>query len=826
MPKRELPQVPSPAVHEMPRVNHGAPGRRFGPLAAVVLILAAVSLAAMGPALVAGRIPAETGLIDFYWPWMRHQSGPPPRLIGGDSFLQFLPDRLQAARAWLSGELPLWDPWTSCGMPLLGGQSAQPLDPFIALYLFLPVGLAQGLELAALLFLAGLGLVLFLRQQGVTAAPALLVGAVAFALNPYFAAWLELRVFLAGLALAPLALWALEALVRGPSPKRHGGVLALAVGFSAVAGTLFTLALLLGPLALRLVWLTIAPWRTSTIVSSPSSIGRGGLAVAWIGTGLALGALPLLAAIELYGVSTRHGTGLAYYATSNFLHWRALGLWFDPTLLGWPPDSPFLGEALFHRTLRGSSGWGAAGVVPLGLALLGLASGATPRRERWFWGALAGTVLLGLIGGTRLFYSGLQRLWPGIDNVDLLRLLFLENLAMCVLAAWGVQALCAIWAEPSNRGRRWLLPLLGYAAAAGALVVAARAGLATGHGPWRGLLWPLGLISGVGLLGGVAQLHPRARAASAWGLGVLVAFELGTGHFRFNAFAPGDTLYPVHPAITWLQQKLGPPMYSRFLVPGSHRGFPPNLPALYGLSDVRGYANLPIARYRALLEAAEGKPSANHTILFGVDSPVYRLLGANHVFFLEIPGGENRFFVRDSIPGFSPKVFRRRDPLPRAFLVHEAETLPEAELRTRLADPAFDPSRRVYLESATGPPPALRPAVGPEWVQIMEYRPTRIKIRTLVSAPALLLLTDVYYPGWEVTVDGRSARILPADLALRGVPCPAGTHLVEFTYRPAWLVPGTILSGLALLGVVLALGTSTGWRSRGRTPREGTERQA
>jgi len=49
----------------------------------------------------------------------------------------------------------------------------------------------------------------------------------------------------------------------------------------------------------------------------------------------------------------------------------------------------------------------------------------------------------------------------------------------------------------------------------------------------------------------------------------------------------------------------------------------------------------------------------------------------------------------------------------------------------------------------------------------------------------LLVLSDNYYPGWSVAVDGAPAQIFRANHTMRGVRVPAGRHLVSFVFMPA-----------------------------------------
>ena len=69
----------------------------------------------------------------------------------------------------------------------------------------------------------------------------------------------------------------------------------------------------------------------------------------------------------------------------------------------------------------------------------------------------------------------------------------------------------------------------------------------------------------------------------------------------------------------------------------------------------------------------------------------------------------------------------------------------------------------------------------------------------------MVILADSYYPGWQATVDGRSAPIWEAYGAIRGVVVPAGDHQVEFRFRPGsvYLGAGLFLLGLLATGVLV-----------------------
>jgi uncharacterized membrane protein YfhO len=92
--------------------------------------------------------------------------------------------------------------------------------------------------------------------------------------------------------------------------------------------------------------------------------------------------------------------------------------------------------------------------------------------------------------------------------------------------------------------------------------------------------------------------------------------------------------------------------------------------------------------------------------------------------------------------------------------------------------------------------------------EIVRYEPARIDIQVRAAAPALLVLSDLFYPGWEATVDGRPAEILRANYAMRALAIPKGAHEVRFLYRPASFRAGVAASAAGCL----ALACLVSWR--------------
>jgi len=744
-----------------------------------ILAILAAALLALFPALIADRIPAQTDLMNDFGPWWTGGI-PRPSIPGGDSFFVYLPDRLAAVREWKAGHLPLWNAYLGGGMPMLGMQTTNPLDVLIVFHFIFSLGRALGIAYTILLFIAGFGMVLFLRGRGVQHPAALAAAGVAFALNPYFLSWLELRVFVAGLATLPLALWSLDELMLSSPKLKYAGILGLSLGYASLAGMLQTFAIVLIVIALRLLW--------NLITVSPSK-RRPGAAILGLTLGLAIGILPLIAGLELLDHSVRLQSGRGYYAGSNFLPWRSVGLWMNNGLFGKVDTNSPYWNAL-HRTSESSSGWGALGIVPLFLAVFAMVRRSGSRTERIFWGGLSGLTLLFLFAMQTGVAGIVQSLWSNVNDIDLVRGVFLVNLSGAVLAGWGMEELIRIWGA-GNDSRKWALLFCAY------MVMGVIAVFAALHGFQASLfraLLPLILVGATAVLIGVSQTI--SISAKGWLFVLLITLDLCRIHFMTNPFCDATTGYPDRKIVNAIQADMGPPDYPRFFVYSHMRVFPPNIGSVFGLPDLRSYSNVPIADFRHFLEWAEDTTMENHEPLSHVDSPIYRLLGARFLFAQ--PSTTGRTYVREPLPNLPVGFYRRPDALPRAFLVHNVTRFPDVSaMKSALTSPYFDAAASVYLIGDVGGSITVLPNQTPDRVRIRKHDATRVVIDATSDAPGILVLSDVFYPGWQATVNGKKAPILPAYSGLRGVVVPAGSNTITMIYRPVWLWPGIIATLLA-----------------------------
>ncbi|MEK7250679.1 MAG: YfhO family protein, partial [Bacteroidota bacterium] len=74
-----------------------------------------------------------------------------------------------------------------------------------------------------------------------------------------------------------------------------------------------------------------------------------------------------------------------------------------------------------------------------------------------------------------------------------------------------------------------------------------------------------------------------------------------------------------------------------------------------------------------------------------------------------------------------------------------------------------------------------------------------IILEAKTSQDGLLVLSEMYYPGWKASVDGVETEIYRTDYNLRSVFVGAGEHKVEVKFEPATFRNGMWISIATLL---------------------------
>jgi hypothetical protein len=165
----------------------------------------------------------------------------------------------------------------------------------------------------------------------------------------------------------------------------------------------------------------------------------------------------------------------------------------------------------------------------------------------------------------------------------------------------------------------------------------------------------------------------------------------------------------------------------------------------------------------------------------------------------------------------SVTIYQRLTALPR--IRWSSRAIVVTDLKQQISAIAAGVSSDTVVLGKPGP----TASGGSATVSVDSGNGDRISASVDAAASGYLTVADaMQQPGWVVTVDGKRARLVPADAALAAVAVPAGTHRVVFTYH----APGQRLGAVVTFGGLSIVVGLFIWDDRIRRRRPRRARQA
>ncbi|MBE7549483.1 MAG: YfhO family protein [Anaerolineales bacterium] len=807
----------------------------------------------------------------FFWQLLTPNPADRMAVATGDFTGQYFPLRAFAAQEWVRGQIPLWNPYLFGGQPALADiQSGALYPPHILESLLLgwsglgfPLWTLE-LQVIAHFSLAAVGTYLFARASFLhlfAASPlrfaaslrrarfGAVMASLAFTYGGYLTGFpVQQITILEASAWLPWVLWAVSAAARLPTTDRRLPIdnrqwvedrqpsnnytsrsLAPPAWRSALAvprspapywGALaFALAILAGhpQTVLYIFYLSLAYFLYLRFTTS-YPLGIYDLRIT---NHVSVRSLPLgrlLASLTPWLIIVLLGAAIAaaqLLPTREFIvHSLRADLSYQAVSAGLPLNEAI--AILYPGFFGGSPQYvGIVSLVLIALALSVQPPTPGPRPSVVFW---AGAGLVGLLlafGGHTFLYPLFYLFLPGFEVVRQQERAFLiYSFSAAVLTGCGALVLAGPLAKSARAAltlfERRLRRIAAVALALTAFFIYGSAA-STARGDevnlFYGVLWHH--LFGLLILGGMLVLlllRSRRWLRRPWGMALValwLIFNLFTVNWRFNLEKP-VTPPPFTPngVTQFLQTNLraeGPlwatlqpsnlptRIASGGLLPGGN-----SAASVYKLQDLTGNTPLQLASVESFMR----------------QMPAWRLwqlLSVRYVLDKRniADAGLRLVFEEDDL-----KVFELGDPFPRAWLVGNVEVVPDDhQAITRLGSDAFDLRRTAVVSTPLGLPPT-DPAAST--VTLLEADSTRLKAEINASARQLLVFSQIYYPGWQATIDGQPADLLRVNVVQQGVVIPAGQHTVELVFSPGSFWLGLIISISALL---ICLGLLV-WSSR------------
>lgn len=715
-----------------------------------------------------GLLPVPSDdLVGLYHPYRDLKVSEYPNGIPYKNFLitdpirQQIPWRKRVIDSFKNGSIPSWDATSFAGTPLLANIQSGTLYPLNIFFFVLPFPVAWTLLIISQTLLAGMFMYIFLRVLALDPMPSLF-GSVLFSFSGTSIAWLTWGTIVSTWMWTPIALAAVHSLI---THERKNYTHWILLGIGALACSFFAGHLQIFFYSVLTVGV-YALWQLNThkkthSMSSLLTIGVGALSII---------SYQLVAILRWLPDTARITDGSAWQKEGFFVPVQHLVQFVAPDFFGNPSTLNYWGTWNYGEMV------GYIGIAGLIFALIGLG------KKTKFWGLLA---LVSLVFAIQSPLSSLPFVLhiPFLSSLQPTRLLFVVDLALCVLAAYG-------FSETLTKGKKntFYIPLLG-------VVLVGLWSIYAMHGRFgisgenamvikRNLYMP-SLLFGISVLFDILLRFTKMQA-KRMSIGFmiigLVAFDLLRFGWKFTPFTDQALFFPRTKVISYLEN--APKSFRTMTL--DDRILPPDTNTYYGIESVNGYDPIHSERYDKFIAAMErGEP--NITPPYGyeriivpknIHSPLFNLLGVRYILsFNEL--NDKRF--KKVLTEGQTHVYDNMSVVPRAYLASNIiYRKTEEEIINALYSKDFDFKFDAVVEK---PVDILSTDLQPgESATITQYEPGNMTISVKTTQPRLLVIGNMYNPNWKATIDGKSVPIIRTNYIFMGVYLKPGESKVSIEY--------------------------------------------
>lgn len=722
------------------------------------------------PYFLQGKVPySSTYQVNFFAPWSHYEKfwGPVKNNAMPDVHTQIYPWKKFTIDTFKNREIPLWNPYNFSGNPHLANFQSAVFSPFNILFFILPFVDAWSILILLQPLLAALFTYLFVREIGVGRIGSL-ISSISFMFCGFIVVWMAYGTLSYAILYLPLALFAVEKYLKSKRFKFLILLIAI-IPLSFFSGHFQMSLYFLG----ALIFFTIFRGLTARNILNTLCLILSTM------FGVLLSLPQILPSIELYRESVR---------SEIFQISEAVPIQYLVTIIA--PD--FFGNPVTRNDWFGHyAEWaGFIGILSLFLAIFAIWKVRTK--------AIAFFAVLGIFSLFLAFASPISQLFislkiPVLSTSALSRVIVLFSFSFAVLSGFGFDQLIR-----GIRGVRdirdvkklmivlaiiglffvsiWILLLFGKIYPAEWLIVAQ-----------RNLVLPTVLFLGAVTFIFLSRFKNKLIILTTLYLLLATSFDSLRFAQKWMPFDPQELVYPETPVIEAIKRNIG---NSRI-----YGNLGAEVTTYYGFQSLEGYDPLYIGRYGEFIRAAvngeflkgersvvkldrRGKYTDRVLDLLGVGLIFHPIADTNQGWAYPVWENKERFELVYKDDKF--QLFKNKLSLPRAKLFYNFEVIKDnKEIIKRFYSDDFDFRNILILE---GSPGLKIQKEGTGSAEIISYTPNKVIIQTTSNSPALLFLSDNYYPGWKATINGENSKIYRADYSFRAVIVPKGGSIVEFLF--------------------------------------------
>lgn len=711
-------------------------------------------------------IPSDT-IVGLYHPYRDLYAKDYPRGIPFKNFLITDPVRQQYPWKDLSidllktGKLPLWNPYTFSGTPLLANFQSAVFYPLNIIFFILPFNLAWSWLIVLEVFLGLVFMYSYLDNLKLNKFASLL-GSIVFSFCGFNIAWLEWGNILHTVIWLPLILLAIDKITENRQSKNlrlfwpFVFVFSLISSFFAGHLQIFFYLLVLSLIYFFYRWM-----------ESGKNIGILIKFIIYYFLFVVITSIQWIPTLIFIQESARNIDQSDWQKIGWFIPWQNLLQFVVPDFFGNPATLNYWGVFNYGEFI------GYIGVAPLLFAVYALFF----RKDNRIF--LFGFIFFtGLIFSFPTIFAKIPYLLnlPLISTSQPTRLIFITDFSLAVLSAFGLDAF--IKSGNKNIKYPWLFLAFIYLFIWLGIYILSKQSQLAGNllVAKNNLILPsfIFVLLTVPLLINYLRTSKRFKEVLIIFIVLLTVFDLFRFGWKFTPFTKKEYLFPQTETLKFLESRKG----EFRIMTTDPRIFSPNFSVIHKLQSVDGYDPLYLKGYGELIVSLErGKPDISGPFGFdriitphNIDSKLVDLLGVKYVMSLSdlTSDGFKKVFREGET-----RVYENEKVMPRAFFVDQTINSNSSTNSIKLL---FDKdlAKTAITENFKNATWSKGKAT------ISKYEENSVSIQTENEGEGFVVLTDSFYPTWHAMIDGKKTMVYKTDFNFRGISVPKGKHSIEF----------------------------------------------
>ncbi len=739
------------------------------------------------PSLIQNKIPIPAdSLIGLYHPFRDNtylgfsaEHFPTKNPLITDPVIQTYPWRFLTIDNLKNGELPLWNPYSFSGQPLLANIQSASLQFINFLYFALPFNLVWAVGIIIAPALTSLFMYLLLRSFKISKI-ASAYGSFVLPFCGFFISWLTWGTVISTAMWLPLILYCINKVSEKISAK-YFLILVFSIFQTVVSGHWQTAFYVFVASTIYLLFKAYELKQPRMLVFISLSFLLGAL----------VSSIQILPSLEFINLSNRAADQAFFPGRQDwFLPLENFIQLISPDFFGNPTTYNYWGIWNYAEFVS------YIGIVPLFFALLSVFKKSSLVKLFWF------LVIFSLVFAIKNPISQIPYLlnFPFISSIQPSRIIFILEFALSVLCAFGLEFFLK-----ENFRKKIIVPALVIFLPIIGLIFISKfhksifpivTNLDPAHIAFRNLLFPA-IIAASLFLVILLKMAKVPKIALIIFLFILTTVELFRFSYKFTPFSNLSIIYPSTQTTTFLKNQQGP---FRILVT-DRRILNGNISSVYKIEQVSGYDPLYLKSYAQLVSSWNAEKFSSEGSFNRIVTPTnYSLPLASFLnvkYLLTFDDITNTNFQKVFQEG-QTRIYENRNVLPRVFFVNDVQKVEnQQEELTAITSKNFN-----FKTNAVSTQFQFSSLNTDNVAKIKRYTDQEIEIETKTREESPLLISNVNYPGWKANVDGNPTSIKEVNFMFQSLIVPAGDHIIKLSYFPKLFVYGLYIT---IFGIIATL---------------------